>query len=88
MNLEASHMIDQKDFVPKTISTHWLKGVSTESFDSAVEAAGHWIDSEKIDVINIETVVLPMDAADNSEMPSIPGIAGSLRQFIRVWFRR
>ena len=79
--------IDQRDFIPKTLSTHWLKGIQTESFDAAIAAANEWIAQDNIDVINIETIVLPIAEDDATETPSITLVPISLRQFIRVWYR-
>ena len=81
-------MIDQRDFIPKTLSTHWLKGIQTESFDAAIAAANEWISADNVDVINVETIVLPISDDDATETPSITGVPISLRQFIRVWYRR
>ena len=81
-------MFDQKDFIPKTLSVHWLKGIQTDSFDSAIAAANEWIEAESIDVLNIETIVLPVGPNDETESPNITGVPVSLRQFIRVWYRR
>jgi hypothetical protein len=81
-------MIDQKDFVPKHLSTHWLKGVTADTFDSAVQAASDWITNENIDVINIETVVLPIVSENDSEISAIHGMPALSRQFIRVWYRK
>ncbi len=80
-------MIDQRDFIPKTLSKHWLKGIQTESFDAAIAAANDWIAAENIDVINVETIVLPIADDDATETASITGAPISLRQFIRVWYR-
>jgi hypothetical protein len=85
--MRAQMMIDQRDFIPKTLSKHWLKGVQTESFDAAIVAANDWIDAENIDVINVETVVLPMAEDDETETSSISGVGKELRQFIRIWYR-
>ncbi len=81
-------MIDQQDFIPKTLSIHWLKGIQTESFDAALQAANEWISRENVDVINIETIVLPIGGDDATETPAVYGVPVSLRQFIRVWYRR
>ncbi len=80
-------MIDQRDFIPKTLSNHWLKGIQTESFDAAIAAANDWIAAENIDVINVETIVMPIAEDDATETASITGVPISLRQFIRVWYR-
>lgn len=84
-------MIDQKDFIPKTLSTHWFKGLQVDSFDAAIVAANEWINAEGIDVINIETIVLPVGPNDETESPMtlVASQYGfSLRQFIRVWYRK
>ena len=80
-------MIDQRDFIPKHLATHWLKGFQTETFDTAVKAASDWIAAENIDVINIETIVLPIGSDDATETTAIQGFPAMSRQFIRVWYR-
>jgi hypothetical protein len=59
-------MFDQKDFIPKTLSVHWLKGIQTDSFDSAIASANEWIKTEAVDVLNIETIVLPVGFNDKA----------------------
>ena len=51
-------MFDRNDFVLRTLGVVWLNRVQTYSLDSAIAAANEWIESESIDVRNIETVVL------------------------------
>ena len=81
-------VIDQKDFVPKTLSNKWFDS-QVDSFDSAVAAANEWIEQEHIDVINIETIVIPVRNDDETETASIAVDLGyTLRQFIRVWYRK
>ena len=80
-------MIDQRDFIPKTLSKHWSRGIQTESFDAAIAAANDWIAAENIDVINVETIVLPIAEDDATESPLITGAPLLQRQFIRVWYR-
>jgi len=43
------------------------KEIQADSFDVAVAAASDWIEQEGIDVINIETVILPVGADDETE---------------------
>jgi hypothetical protein len=84
-------MIDQKDFIPKTLSKHWFKGIQVDSFDAAIAAANDWIEQESVDVVNIETIILPVGSDDETELPLtvVPSSIGfSLRQFIRVWYRK
>ena len=49
-------MIDQRDFIPKTLSKQWLKGVQTESFDAAI------VGSTTNEVRGIEINDYPMSA--------------------------
>jgi hypothetical protein len=88
MGRRLETMFDQKDFVPKTLSVHWLKGIQADTFDSAIAAANEWIEAESIDVLNIETIVLPVGSNDETETPNITGAPLSIRQFIRVWYRK
>lgn len=87
-------MIQCKDFVPKMIAAPRLfKPGEYESFDAALAAANDWIKQQEIQLISIETVVLPniwsrfeegtTDVAlgTSGEMPS------HWHQFIRCWFR-
>lgn len=82
-----------RDFVPKMLTSPKLfKAGEYESLEEAVAAANAWIDEEKIQLINIETVVLPniwsrweegtTDVAlgTSGEMPS------HWHQFIRCWY--
>ena len=43
------------------------KEIQVDSFDAAVAAASDWIEQECVDVINIETVILPVGADDETE---------------------
>ncbi|MBX3438238.1 MAG: hypothetical protein KF861_12155 [Planctomycetaceae bacterium] len=81
-------MIDQKDFIPRALTVHWLKGIQTDSFDSAIEAANEWIVRESIDVLNVETIVLPIGMDNDTEVPTVGSLAVANRQFIRVWYRK
>lgn len=87
-------MIRFKDFVPKMLAAPGLfKAGEYESFDEALTAANRWIKEYDINVINVETVVLPniwsrweegtTDVAlgTSGEMPS------HWHQFIRCWYQ-
>jgi hypothetical protein len=78
-------LITHRDFIPPTIRFSWTQGLVTQPWQVAVEAASHWIESEQIDVINIETVNFPVGQEDDTTTPV--AISDSLhRQFIRVWY--
>jgi hypothetical protein len=87
-------MLKYRDFVPLQIEEPgFFKAGEYESFDEAVNAANEWIVKSKIQLINLETVVLPniwsrweegsTDAAikTSGESPS------QWHQFLRCWYR-
>jgi hypothetical protein len=79
-------MIAHRDFIPPTIRFSWTQGLQTQPWQAAVEAASEWIESEQIDVINIETVNFPVGQEDDTTIPV--AVSDSFhRQFIRVWYR-
>lgn len=86
-------MLTYRDFVPKSIKGKWYEGPAFETFDAAVEAANQWITSDKIEVVQIETVSLPNIHA-SGETGSTDGELGifaghaSWHQFLRIWYRR
>jgi hypothetical protein len=92
-------MLRYQDFVPKmhkAPAVGMFGGISMglfETFDAAVQAAGAWIKDHRIDVIQIETVVLSGLAGGSlSSQPAglaVPPLQGSAlfwHQFIRVWY--
>ncbi len=87
-------MIQFRDFVPEMLSAPALfKAGEYESMDAALAAANSWIKEFDIQIINVETVVLPniwsryeegtTDVAlgTSGEMPS------HWHQFVRVWYQ-
>jgi len=86
-------MIQFRDFVPKMLSAPGVfKAGEYESMEAALAAANSWIKEYDIQIINVETVVLPniwsryeegtTDVAlgTSGEMPS------HWHQFVRVWY--
>jgi hypothetical protein len=88
-------MIRYRDFAPHLIKRGLLHSDDYENFDAAVAAANAWIVSAKIQIMGVETVVLPNISADRSEgtndgrveteeaMTSI----NEWYQFMRVWYQ-
>jgi hypothetical protein len=88
-------MIAYEDFVPKVLNPgHLFQSAVYEDFDHAVESANKWILAEQIDVVNVETVVLPNVHSSQEEGSNDPAILSYgefntlWHQFIRVWYRR
>lgn len=87
-------MIRYRDFAPHVIKRGLLHSDDYENFDAAVAAANAWIASSSVEILNVETVVLPNISPDRSEgtidgrveteeaMTSI----NEWYQFMRVWY--
>ena len=87
-------MIEFKDFVPKMIAAPKLfKAGEYESLESALAAANDWIEKETIQVLNLETVVLPniWNRFEDGTTDVALGTSGEMpshwHQFIRCWYR-
>jgi hypothetical protein len=60
-------MIAFRDFPPKQLTPHtWPSYGTFGSFEEAVQAANDWIATEHIDVVNVETVLVPVDCRAQS----------------------
>ena len=93
-------MLRYRDFAPRVLEeAALLSRARYDTFDHAVEAAGAWIKENNIDVVNIETVVLPNLGTARMLDPEPPRTTnspvlddygaryGSWNQFVRVWHR-
>jgi len=88
-------MIRYRDFAPRRTPGGLLHADRYESFDGAVSAAEAWIIESKVDVISLETVVLPniwskdeqgtTDASVETEQAMTA--VNEWNQFLRVWYR-
>ena len=86
-------MIKHQDFVPKMhVQPGIFKLGQYETFDEALAAANIWIQENNIQVINIETVVLPNIWSRWEEGSTDPALVTSgdspsrWHQFIRCWY--
>lgn len=90
-------MIGFRDFAPRQFSPPKHGSLGTfESFEQVVASANAWIGAEQVEVVNVETVVLPYYS--HAEPPEAGTQApcayvnlgnywfASL-QFVRVWYR-
>jgi hypothetical protein len=87
-------MLAFRDFAPAVLrQAGFLQPAQYDSFEHAVEEAGVWIEQEGIDVVSIETVVLPNIHRPHEEGTTDPDVAVSMdawtnwNQFVRVWYR-
>lgn len=84
--------IEFRDFAPAFAKSRVIGEPGLcDDFASAVEAANQWIHDQQIDVVNIETVLLPdMHARGGTGegqlfVSTVSG--GYWYQFVRIWFR-
>lgn len=87
-------MIAYRDFAPtQTSSAGLFKTATYETLDQVLAAANAWIQTNNINVLNVETVVLPNLHVSNDKGTSAPsqvlqpGFAEAWNQFIRIWYR-
>jgi hypothetical protein len=87
-------MIQFRDFVPRILSDPAFFEVGEyDTFAEAVGAANQWIDQHRVEVINIETVVLPniwsyFEEETTDESLGITEDSPSYwHQIVRVWYR-
>ena len=79
-------MIAYRDFAPGQVTAPAL-------MQPALAGANAWIGSNAIDVLSVETIVLPNLWTPHSEGTADPnrvlqpGFAQAWNQFIRVWYR-
>jgi hypothetical protein len=85
-------MIRFEDFAPKLLKSGFF-GREFESFADALAGANSWIDQNDIDVVNIETVVLPQiwgkgeDGTTDVDLRVGGETSCTWHQFIRVWYK-
>ena len=86
--------IQFKDFVPRKVAEAGLfKPAEFESFDEAVKAASRWVKENDVQLINVETVLLPniWSHFENGTADSSLGTSGDSpshwHQFVRCWYR-
>jgi hypothetical protein len=86
-------VITYRDFAPQqTAPGGLLKRPEFESLDQAVAEANAWIDSNRVEVVNIETVVLPNvwspyeEGTEDANIMTRGDFATAWNQFVRVWY--
>ena len=86
-------MLKYKDFVPRQLKAPGVFDHGEhESFDHAVEAANQWLMDNSLQLISLETVVLPNIWSRWEEGSSDASIGtgeapSRWHQFLRCWYR-
>ena len=82
-------MIEFKDFAPQIKKKGFFK-TDFQTFEEALSAANEWIAGNQIDVVTIETVVLPEiwseDGTTDTDLTTSGEMMSSWYQFIRIWY--
>ncbi len=93
-NAEILPMIKFEDFVPELEDEGGLfRKMAFEAFQTVLDRANKWIDDNNIDVVNIETVVLPNihskfeEGSTDVQLKASSGAGTDWHQFIRIWYR-
>lgn len=81
-------MVNFRDFVPPQEQLGLLGQPSLTTVESAVSAANHWIDAFGIEVLNVETLLLPNVREDAATIEAELTSEGRTYwyQVVRVWF--
>lgn len=83
-------MFKFKDFAPQITKKSIFK-VDLQTFEEALAAANAWITKNQIDVVNIETVVLPEmwreEGTTDTYLTTSGDMMNSWYQFIRIWYK-
>jgi hypothetical protein len=89
-------MIAFKDFVPQDITPMLALSRRHETLNEVVARANAWIAQESLQIVNVETVVLPPRSAaqndphfrDNMQYDfGAFEVGGQRVQLVRVWYR-
>ena len=83
-----------RDFVPR-LSASTTTGDAgfrdANALQSVLEAVNAWVDAEGIEVVNVETVVLPNmhdeEGSEDAALHTSGDLPSVWHQFVRVWHR-
>lgn len=85
-------MIGYRDFSPQESPGGFFKTAQSESFERVVEAANRWIRESGVNMINVETLLVPEPLAgelstSSGELTSFEAAGfSSFRQVLRIWY--
>ena len=83
-------MYQFKDFAPE-IKRKGLFKLDTQTMESTLAIANAWIERNQINVVNIETVVLPEmwseEGTTDVHLTTSGDMMSSWYQFIRIWYK-
>lgn len=82
-----------EDFIPAELKKSGIFNLAVhEPLAEVVARASEWIHQQMIDVVNVETIMMPGTAPDDpgarTEVTTYPIEGTRWRQFVRVWYWR
>ncbi|HEY1016933.1 MAG TPA: hypothetical protein VGE07_29740 [Herpetosiphonaceae bacterium] len=84
-------MLTFKDFIPQVQKRVLGMATAYESIHEVLTRVNRWMESEQIQVFNVETLLLPEHPKDREESPpaymTSAGYSYGTYQTIRVWYR-
>lgn len=81
-------MIKYKDFEPIERKEGFFSSIKYESFRDLVERVNAWINENKLEVVSIETLIIPHGMFGGKGPGRIGGeYSTSVFQVVRVWYR-
>lgn len=86
-------MIKCKDFVPEKKKGGLFKAGSIQHFDEVLKELDEWTNTNSVEVISIETVVLPNihdseeEGSQDTELWTGGESSSKWYQLVRVWYR-
>jgi hypothetical protein len=78
-------MIARADFHPKVLDQR-LIFTDYETFDAVIARANEWIAAHGVNVISVETLMLPGKKDDEAGVTIMGNAPTTLRQSLRVWY--
>jgi hypothetical protein len=88
-------MIEFRDFVPRMLGPAGFLGEPDfQTLQDALDACNQWIDANGVEVLHVETVVLPKvhhpteQGSQDVNIRQDDEWTTPWNQFIRLWFRR
>lgn len=87
-------MIDFIDFVPQQIAPPgFLRKERLESLQDSLDRMRAWIQERDVEVVNVETIVLPNihlrheEGSEDTVIHTSGEMASGWYQFLRLWYR-
>lgn len=85
---------DSKDFVPEKTKGGMFKSSKVQKFEEVRDEMNRWLEDHPVEVLNIETIVLPNihekeeEGSRDTELLTYGESSSNWYQLIRVWYKQ